>query len=161
ATYGVKGQVVIRGHEPIELDNLFSGDQATLAASTYIVTPLAAMMDNDYEKVDIASVNLTMTSAEEPKTATLERVWLDDLRPRAGRTVPLKVLLKTYRGEDVLRTVPIAMPANATGSLTILVSDGQRLTAAETREARPALPRSVPQLIRVLNKTRRNNAVYV
>ena len=161
ATYGVKGQVVIRGHEPIELDNLFSGDQAPLAASTYIVTPLAAMMDNDYEKVDIASVNLTMTSAEEPKTATLERVWLDDLRPRAGRTVPLKVLLKTYRGEDVLRTVPIAMPANATGSLTILVSDGQRLTAAETREARPALPRSVPQLIRVLNKTRRNNAVYV
>jgi SpoIVB peptidase S55 len=161
ATYGVKGQVVIRGHEPIVLDNLFSGDQAPVSASAYIVTPLAAMMDNDYEKVDIASVNLTMTSAEESKTATLERVWLDDLRPRAGRTVPLKVLLKTYRGEDVLRTVPIAMPANATGSLTILVSDGQRLTQAETREARPALPRSVPQLIRVLNKTRRNNAVYV
>ena len=161
ATYAVKGQVVIRGHEPIVLDNMFSGDQSPLAASTYIVGPLAAMMDNDYEKVDIASINLTMTSAEEPKTATLERVWLDDLRPRAGRTVPLKVLLKTYRGEDVLRTVPIAMPANATGSLTILVSDGQRLTQAETREARPALPRSVPQLIRVLNKTRRNNAVYV
>src|SRR5262245_42214003 len=161
ATYGVKGQVVIRGHEPIVLDNLFSGDQAPINASAYIVTPLAAMMDNDYEKVDIASINLTMTTAEEPKTATVERVWLDDLRPRAGRTVPLKVLLKTYRGEDVLRTVPITMPANATGALTILVSDGQRLTQAEMREARPALPRSVPQLIRVLNKTRRNNAVYV
>jgi len=160
-TYGVKGQVLVRGHEPIVLDNLFSGDQAPLGASTYIVTPLAAMMDNDYEKVDIEAVNLTLTSAEEPKTATLERVWLDDLRPRAGRTVPLKVLLKTYRGEDVLRTVPISIPANATGSLSILVSDGQRLTQAELREARPALPRSVPQLIRVLNKTRRNNAVYV
>jgi hypothetical protein len=71
------------------------------------------------------------------------------------------VLLKTYRGDDVLRTVPIAIPANATGSLSILVSDGQRLTQAEMREARPALPRSVPQLIRVLNKTRRNNAVYI
>jgi hypothetical protein len=161
STYGVKGQVLVRGHEPVGLDNLFSGDQAPLTASTYIVTPLAAMMDNTYEKVDIEAVNLTLTSGEEPKTATLERVWLDDLRPRAGRTVPLKVLLKTYRGEDVLRTVPIAIPANASGSLSILVSDGQRLTQAETREARPALPRSVPQLIRALNKTRRNNAVYV
>jgi SpoIVB peptidase S55 len=160
-TYGVKGQVLIKGHDPITFDNLFSGDQAPLGASAYIVAPLAAMMDNDYEKVDIQGVNLTMTSGEEPKTATLERVWLDDLRPRAGRTVPLKVLLKTYRGEDVLRTVPISIPANASGTLSILVSDGQRLTQAETREARPALPRSVPQLIRVLNKTRRNNAVYI
>ncbi len=75
--------------------------------------------------------------------------------------MPLKVLLRTYRGEDVLRTVPIAIPANASGILSILVSDGQRLTQAELREARPAQPRSVPQLIRVLNKTRRNNAVYV
>jgi hypothetical protein len=161
ATYGLKGQLAVRGHDPIVLDNLFSGDQAAMGASSYIVTPLAALMSNDYESVDIESVNLTFTSAEEPRTATLERVWLDDLRPRAGRTVPLKVLLKTYRGEDVLRTVPIAIPANASGALSILVSDGQRLTQAELREARPAQPRSVPQLIRVLNKTRRNNAVYI
>ena len=40
----------------------------------------------------------------------VERVWLDDTRPRAGRTVPLKVLLRTYRGEDMLRTIPIAIP---------------------------------------------------
>jgi hypothetical protein len=75
--------------------------------------------------------------------------------------VPLKVLLRTYRGEDVLRTVPIEIPAHASGTLSILVSDGQRLTQAELRESRPQQPRSVPQLIRVLNKTRRNNALYV
>ena len=161
STYGLKGEVLVRNHDAIALDNLFSGDQATMGAASYVVAPLAALIGNDYEKVDIEGVNLTFSSGEEPKTATLERVWLDDQRPRAGRTVPLKVLLKTYRGEDVLRTVPIAIPANASGMLSILVSDGQRLTQAELREARPAQPRSVPQLIRVLNKTRRNNAVYV
>jgi hypothetical protein len=161
ATYGLKGQVLVRNHEPVALDNLFSGDQAAMGASSYVVTPVAALMGNDYEKVDIEGLNLTFSSAEEPKTATLERVWLDDQRPRAGRTVPLKVLLRTYRGEDVLRTVPIAIPANASGALSILVSDGQRLTQSELREARPMQPRSVPQLIRVLNKTRRNNAVYI
>jgi hypothetical protein len=106
-------------------------------------------------------VDLTFTSGEEPRTATLQRVWLDDPRPRAGRTVPLKVLLRTYRGEDVLRTIPIDIPAHVNGNLSILVSDGQRLTQSELREARPSQPRSVPQLIRVLNKTRRNNTLYV
>jgi len=161
ATYGVQGKVLVKQHEPIVFDNMFSGDNAAVGASSYILTPLTVLMANDYEKVDIDGLDLTFTSAEEPQTATLERVWLDDQRPRAGRTVPLKVLLRTYRGEDILRTVPIQIPANARGSLSILVSDGNRLTQAEQREARPTQPRNVEQLIRVLNKTRHNNTLYV
>ena len=161
ATFGLQGTVAVRNHDDIALDNLFSGDTASVGAASYIVTPMTALMSNDYEKVEIESVDLTFTSGEEPRTATLQRVWLDDPRPRAGRTVPLKVLLRTYRGEDVLRTIPIDIPAHVNGTLSILVSDGQRLTQAELREARPSQPRSVPQLIRVLNKTRRNNTLYV
>jgi hypothetical protein len=161
ATFGLQGTVAVRSHDDISLDNLFSGDTAAVGAASYIVTPLTALMSNDYEKVDIEGVDLTFTSGEEPRTATLQRVWLDDPRPRAGRTVPLKVLLRTYRGEDVLRTIPIDIPAHVNGNLSILVSDGQRLTQSELREARPSQPRSVPQLIRVLNKTRRNNTLYV
>ena len=88
-------------------------------------------------------------------------MWLDDPRPRAGRTVPLKVLLRTYRGEEVVRTLPIEIPANASGSLSLLVSDGARLSQIEQREARPQQPRSVPQMIRALNKAPRNNTLYV
>ena len=161
ATYGVQGKVLVKRHEPIAFDNLFSGDSAAVGASAYVVAPLTALMGNDYEKVEIDGIDLTFSSAEQPRTATLERVWIDEQRPRAGRTVPLKVLLRTYRGEDVVRTVPIQIPANARGALSILVSDGSRLTQAEQREARPSLPRNVEQLIRVLNKTRRNNTLYV
>ena len=110
---------------------------------------------------DLEAIDLTITSTEQPKTATLERVWLDDPRPRAGRTVPLKVLLRSYRGEDVLRTLPIEIPANASGTLSVLVSDGGRLNLAESREARTPQQRSVPQLIKQLNKARRNNTLYV
>ena len=42
-----------------------------------------------------------------------------------------------------------------------MVSDGQRLTQTEQREARLPQPRSVPQLVRALNKARRNNTLYV
>src|SRR5438132_11517623 len=93
-------------------------------------------MGNDYGKVDLEGLNLTITSTEEPKTAILERVWLDDPRPRAGRSAPLKVLLRTYRGDEVLRTLPIDIPANASGSLSLLVTDGTRLSQIEQRDAR-------------------------
>ena len=75
--------------------------------------------------------------------------------------MPLKVHLRTYRGEDVVRSIPIEIPANARGSLSIVVSDGQRLGQAEQREARVTQPRTVEQLVRTLNKGRRNNTLYV
>ena len=75
--------------------------------------------------------------------------------------MPLKVLLRTYRGEDMLRTIPIAIPSNASGTLVVMVSDGQRLSQTEQREARQPQPRSVPQLIRSLNKARQNSTLYV
>jgi hypothetical protein len=162
STFAVRGTVSLKNHESVAFDNVFSGDQPSMGAAAYVVAPIVALMGNDYEKVDIEALELTITSAEQPKTATLERVWLDDPRPRAGRTVPLKVLLRTYRGEEVLRTLPIEIPGNASGTLSVLVSDGGHLGQTELREARmPQQPRSVPQMIRTLNRARRNNTLYV
>jgi hypothetical protein len=161
ASYAVAGKVRLKKYEEVSFDNLFAGDNSPSNASAYVVAPISALINNDYENVDIDSLELTVKSTEEPLTATVERVWLDDTRPRAGRTVPLKVLLRTYRGEDMLRTIPIAIPSNASGTLVVMVSDGQRLSQTEQREARQPQPRSVPQLIRSLNKARQNSTLYV
>ena len=161
ATFSVTGSARVRKHDPIAFDNLFAGDQSAMGAAAYIVGPLSALMGNDYEKVDFDALDVTFKTTEEPQTATLERVWLDDPRPRAGRTVPLKVMFRTYRGDEIVRTMPIEIPANARGSLSLLVSDGARLGVNEQREARAPQPRSVDQIIRTLNKGRRNNSLYV
>jgi hypothetical protein len=161
ATFRVTGTAKLNKHDPITFDNIFSGDQPSVNAATYIAAPVAALLGNDYEKVDIESLDLAITSVEEPRTATLERVWLDDQRPRAGRTVPLKVLLRTYRGEEEIRTIPIDIPANISGTLSLLVADGGRLGQIEQRETRSSQPRSVDQIVRALNRSRRGNTVYV
>ena len=161
ATYTVRGSAKVKKHDAIAFNNIFSGDQSAMAAAAYVVAPVTYLLGNDYEKVDVEGVDITFGTAEEPKTATLERVWLDDPRPRAGRTVPLKVLFRTYRGDEVVRTLPIQIPANANGSLSILVADGQRLGQTEQRETRSPQPRSVDQAIKALNKARRNNTLYV
>jgi SpoIVB peptidase S55 len=162
ASYSVRGKATVKKHDAIAFNNLFAGDTASSGAASYMVSPIAYLMGNDFEKVELEGLEFTIGTSEEPKTATLQRVWLDDPRPRAGRTVPLKVALRTFRGEEVVRTLAVAIPANASGSLSILVTDGARLAQAEQREARlPQQLRSVSQAIRPLNKGRRNNTLYV
>jgi hypothetical protein len=161
ATFGVRGTVSLARHGSVPFGNLFSGDNAAAGAASSVVAPLAALVGNDYEPVNIESVDVAIESTEQERTATIERIWVDDPRPRAGRTVPVKILLRPHRGDDIIRTVPIEIPSNASGSLSLLVSDGARLAQAETREARLPQPRSVPQLVRALGRERRNDRLYV
>jgi hypothetical protein len=162
ASFSVKGRVTVKQHDDVAFEDLFTGDQPSVGAATYVAAPITFLLRNDFEPVEIEGLDLTITSTEQPRTATIERVWLDDPRPRAGRTVPLKVLMRTYRGEEVVHTLPIDIPPTASGTLSVMVSDGSRLAQWERREARqPAPPRGVPQMIRALNNARKNNRLYV
>ncbi len=162
ATFNIKGTMNVKSHGEIKIEDLFSGNSASMSTAGSVMAPLTFLLDNDFEPIQIEAVDLTIQSTEQPRTATIERVWLDGVRARAGRTVPLKVLMRTYRGEEVVHTVPLEIPANATGSLSVMVSDGARLAQWERREVRqPTEPRSVPQLMRALNTVRKNNRLYV
>jgi hypothetical protein len=162
ATFAVKGRAVIRKHGEITFEDVFTGNQPSIGAATYVAGPITFLLGNDFEPVEIAGVDITVTTSEQPRTATLERVWLDTVKPKAGQTVPLKLLLRSYRGEELTRTIPIAIPANASGTLQILVSDGSRLAQWEQREVRqPLEPHDIAQMIRALNKARKNNRLYI
>jgi hypothetical protein len=162
ATYEVSGETRIAGHDSVRLDGIFSGEGMSVNAASYAVAPLTAVLANVNEDVTIDALDLTFRSSEEPRTATLERVWIDDPRPRAGRTVPLKILLRTYRGEDVLRTVDVDLPTHVRGNLSILVADGTQLQQLEQRETRASQQGpSVSQIVRSMNGARRSNTLYV
>ncbi|MGH9313211.1 MAG: SpoIVB peptidase S55 domain-containing protein [Vicinamibacterales bacterium] len=162
ATYTVSGKARVKGHSDVAFENLFTGDTSLSGAATYIAGPITMLLANDLEKIEIDGLDITVASAEEPRSAKLERVWLDDARPRAGRTSTLKVLTRNYRGEEQVRSLPIDIPAHAAGSLTLLVSDGASLTQWEQREVRRPMPaQSVAQMIRTFNNSRKNNRLYV
>lgn len=161
-TYSVSGRAFVSKHEPVSFQDIFSGDQPSVGAATYVVAPLAFLLTNDFEAVNIDHVDLTIKTSEQSRTAKLERVWLDGMRTRPGDTVPLKILLRTYRGEEVVRTVPVTIPANASGTLSILVSDGSHLAQWEQRELqKPLEPRGLNQMIRALNNAHRNSTLYI
>jgi hypothetical protein len=163
ASYAVRGSATVKKYGKVDFEDLFSGDTPSIGAATYVVGPINFLLRNAFEDVDIESLNLEIDASEQSKTATLERVWIDGNRPKPGTTVTLKALLRTYRGEEITRSVPVEIPANARGSVSIMVADGSRLSQMEARELQlqPLQTRDLPQMIRVLNQARKNNRLYV
>jgi hypothetical protein len=162
ATFAITSKAHIKGHADLTVEDVFTGDNPILGAATAVAGPLTMLLSNDIEPITLEGLEIAIDSAETPRSVSIERVWLDEVRPRAGRTLPLKVLTRSYRGEETISTVPIDVPANASGTLSVLVTDGRQLNALEQRELRRSIePQSVAQLVRLLNNTRRNNRIYI
>lgn len=162
ATYAVRGEVTLAGHPPVRFAETFAGAAATVLASVYVGGPLTALIDNGLEPVTVEGVDVSVTAWDGARTAVLERIWLDDPRPRPGRTVPLRLAVRTREGEVITRTVPVDLPSSARGRLQVLVADGATLAQQERRQAgRAARPANLAHLLDALNTARRNDRFYV
>ena len=163
ASYAIRGTASVKKYGQVAFEDLFSGDQPSVGAATSVVAPINFLLRNAFEDVELERLDLEIDASEQPRSATLERVWIDGSKPKAGASVDLKMLLRTYRGEEFTRTLPVVIPASATGTLSIMVTDGVRLSQWEARElqVQPLQTRGLPQMIQVLNNARKNNRLYV
>jgi len=161
ATFALKGRAAVRGHEPVIFDDVYIGGSPAIMASAAVSAPLAALMGNEFERVEIDAIDLQVRVSERQESTTIQRAWIDTDRPRAGKTLTLKILLRGYRGEEETRSVPIEIPARATGSVTLLVTDAARLAQWEQRDMRTPQPWTLDQILRAVNRTRRGNRLYV
>ena len=160
ASYTVRGTATIRSQDAIAFEDIFTGDQPANGAAAYVAGPLTLAE----ERVGTGRgrrISLTIDATEQQRSARIERVWLDTdaaaRRPRRDR----QGAAARSRGEEIVKPIPIQIPANATGSLQLLVADAARTGADDRREARGADSQRVSQLIRTFNKARRSNRLYV
>ena len=163
ASYSIKGNLTVKNRGTLDFEDLFTGDSPSVGAAASIVGPLNILMRNTFEDIELEGLSLEIEASEQSRSATLERVWIDGARPKAGATVDVRMLMRTYRGEEFTRTVPVQIPANARGSVSVMVADATRLSQWEARELQlqPLQTRGLPQMIRVLNGARKNNRLYV
>ena len=163
ATYALRGAATVKGYGAVDFEDLFTGDQPSVGAAASVVGPINLLMRNAFEDVELEGLNLEIDASEQPRSATLERVWVDGVRVKAGASANLKVLLRTYRGDEITKDVTIQIPPNARGSVSVMVADGMRLSQWESRElqVQPLQTHGLPQMIRVLNNARKNNRLYV
>jgi hypothetical protein len=161
ASFTIRGTADVRAVGALAFEDIFTGDQPVGPAAAYIAAPLVQLMRNSSEPVDIERIALTIEASEGARTARIERVWLDTVKPRAGERTMLSVALQSVKGEEMIRHVPIDIPANLSGTLQLLVADGARAAAEDRRDVRGAEMQRPSQIIRTFNRTRRSNRLYV
>jgi hypothetical protein len=163
ATIAVDARLQLAGRPEVRVTDMFADEQPGMQAAALVAAPLAYLMANDFEPVKIEKLSIDVASQETTQTAAIERVWVERDGPlRAGTTVPVKVLLRSYRGETSTQTIPLEIPQSAApGNYVLLVADGPALTAVEQREMRQGfVPRDLDQLIRAINALRHNHHLY-
>jgi hypothetical protein len=161
ASFAIRGSASIRSEGDLAFEDIFSGEQPAGGAAAYIAGPLTALLKNSGEHVEVEKIALTIDASEQQRSARIERVWLDTTRPRAGQEAIVHVALRSARGQEIVRQVPIQIPANLTGSLQLTVADAARTTQDDRRDTRGADLQRVSQLMRTFNRARRNNRLYV
>jgi hypothetical protein len=163
ATLRVEATLALAGGREVRLQDIVATDHPAEQAAAGLAAPLALLLGNDFEKVIVERLDVTVDAEESLRTASIERAWVDAPQPlRAGAAAPVHVQLRTHRGETLDATLPLTIPEDAPdGSYNLLVSDAATMDAIEQREMRqPFVARDLPQLVRTLNKLRAGNTVF-
>ena len=160
ATISVEGSIAISGQAPIVLQRRFSGGNSALLAAGSIATPAAALLGSGFDNVNISSINLNVVSSEDKNAAVLERISLDRTEVGRGENVEIQAYVRTDSGKQFVERIPVQIPADApSGQLMIMVGDGA--TLQESSSAKSFVPRELGQLVEAINRTKKNDRLYL
>jgi hypothetical protein len=167
-TFQLTGEIQLKGHSAVSLENMFAPTDAFIPDGVSVALAVqnifGRIFSNPYERAEVERVRLKVTSVPQRRVASIESAWSEKSEASPGEQINVKVLLRPYRGAPVMHEVPITIPPQAArGTLRILVSDSETLNrmgrfftlGPQSRLA------GLEQLIKLLNRERRNNRLYV
>jgi hypothetical protein len=167
STLQMDGTIAVKGHTPVQLEDLFAPTDQTTPAAFYVATEVmsdfARIYSNPYEPPQIDHIELHVKALTEKRWATIDNAWIDHSEVQPGESLSVKVLLRPYRGAPFIQEIPVTIPAQATrGSLQLVVSGADFLNrnvqslAATSQGQLPGLE----ELIQLTNRERHNDRVY-
>jgi len=165
-TYRLKGQINVKGYPQVSLQNIFAptdaGQPAAFLAALSLGDRFGRIYDKPFDVPTVQGVKLEFDLVKERRWARLESARTDLTEARPGDEITVETVLAPYRGERVVRQIPIRIPTSASkGPLRILVSDGDTLD--RMRRGMPMMARKLDlaSTIALLTKEHSNNRVYV
>jgi hypothetical protein len=165
-TYRLTGSIGVKGFPEVTMRNMFApaenAQPAAMQAAISLGERFERIYDNPYNAPAVAGVKLDFDLVRERRWARLESARTDVTEARPGEDIMLETVLAPYRGERIVRQIPVKIPTSASkGTLRILVSDGETLD--RIGRANPAFGRKLDlaSTIALLNKEHSNNRVYV
>ena len=165
-TYRLNGRISVEGYPDVQVQNMFApadgGQPAAVLAAMALGEDFSRVYDNAYTTPDIRSVQLDFDLLNERRWARLESARTDVTEARPGSDITIEALLRPYRGDPVIRQIPVHIPTSISrGTLRILVSDGETLDRLRHSSPMFESKLDLASTIAVLNKEHVNNRVYV
>ena len=160
STIAINGSIAVDGQAPIAVQRRFSSANAAALAAGSIAAPVSSLLSSGFDEVNIKGIVLDVDSSEEKRAATLERISLDRTEVGRGDQVEIQAYVRTDSGKQFVERIPVQIPADApSGQLMIMIGDGA--TLQEASATRVFVPRDLGQLVGAINKTRKNDRLYL
>ncbi len=154
----LEARFVLPDYGDLEVRQSFDGDNAASESVGYLLTIAGFLLDNDFEKVKVDAIEVSLRQAPSPRKATLVNAFVSRPVAHPGETVELSFDLATYRGELLHRRLWLALPADLpAGKLQLLVGSGVDADTARLA-AEPVSPldfRQALELVRGFHSRRK------
>jgi hypothetical protein len=167
-TFHVAGSIDVAGFPKITLDNMYAPQDGGNAQPAGVQVAMAVgerfsrIYDNPYQKADVKGVNLNVSLLDDRRAARLESARTDLIEARPGDTVTVETVLRPYRGEAIVREIPVKIPTSAPhGMMRILISDGDTLDRISRMGSGFNRKYDLSSTISILNQEHSNSRVYV
>lgn len=156
----VDGEVKVKGQMPIKIERRFAGMQASQFASGSIAAPVSGLLRAGFANTEITEVNLSFSSVDDSKTASLERIALSKGEVKAGETFEASVYVRTNTGQVFVQRIPITVPKDTpAGTLLISIGDGGSLQRLS--QTNQFVPKNLGELVKTINQIKKNDRLYV
>lgn len=163
-TLQLSGRITVNGQPDVLLDNSFtSPNGAALFAVNAVSQPLAVLLGSGFNALDLKGIEVDVTSTDTRSSGTLNRLWIDKTEVHRGESIEMQAFARNDDGAQFVERIPLVIPADApVGPLVITVGDGTSLNLADRQQPSADFsPRDLGQLVRAINKLKRNNRLYV
>jgi hypothetical protein len=163
-TVVLKGRIALNGQPDIVIDNSFStANGAAMYAVNDIARPLAMLYSSGFDALDVRGIEAEVTSTDARTNGTLTRLWIDKNEVERGESVEVQLFARHDNGSEFVERIPVTIPADAPiGPLVIMVGDGASINQTEAHQPTGDFtPKDLGQLVRSMNKMKRNNRLYV
>lgn len=165
-TYRLQGSINVLGYPKLAVQNMYAPlDGATPTAygiAVAIGDHFSRIFENPYDTPKIEGVDLNFDLVRERRSARLETARTDVTEARPGDEITIETLLRPYRGESILRQIPVKIPTSTPkGTLRILISDGETLDKLHRVSPTTSRRLDLGSTIAMLNKEHANSQVYV
>jgi SpoIVB peptidase S55 len=163
STLELKGSIHLKGGETVSIEDVASGEINTAAvAGASVSSPLNYLLGGNFPGLSVQRIDLNIVSTDERRVAILEQVWSTKSQVLPGDHIEVTGLLRTPSGRTVVEKIPVDIPESVSEKrLSLVVGSGSSLNAIQNRLTPiSTTPRDLHQLVRALNRMRRNNRLY-